>query len=190
MFVVMHFWNPAHLMPLVEVLGCARTDDAVIEEACAISWRIGKKGVRLQRSVAGFVGTRLQQAVVREAISLLASGVATAEDIDAAVRLSFGARFPVLGPLETTDLGGLDVVLAIHRYLLPDLDVSPEPHPYLEELVEKGRLGVKSGRGFYDWTDRNPAALRAARDEELVRRLRLLQQQGALRRLVDGGSAQ
>jgi 3-hydroxybutyryl-CoA dehydrogenase len=171
--VAMHFWNPAHLMPLVEVAGGERTDPASVERAVELARAIGKQPVRVEREILGFLGTRLQQAVVREAIALVEAGVASAEDVDLAVRTSFGIRFPVTGPLESADLTGLDVIEAIHAYLLPDLDRSTEPQQALRERVAAGDLGVKSGRGFHDWTARDPAALVRRRDEELVRRLRL-----------------
>jgi 3-hydroxybutyryl-CoA dehydrogenase len=117
---------------------------------------------------------------VREAIALLQAGVASAEDIDAATRLSFGARFPVLGPLETSDVGGLDVVAAIHRYLLADLDCSTGPQDLLTELVAGGDLGVKTGRGFYNWSNRDAADLARRRDDELIMRLKSLHESGQL----------
>jgi 3-hydroxybutyryl-CoA dehydrogenase len=123
--------------------------------------------------VLGFLGTRLQQAVVREAIGLVERGIASPEDVDLAVRTSFGIRFPVTGPLESADISGLDVIEAIHDYLLPDLDRSTEPQTALRERVAAGALGVKSGRGFHDWSARDPQELIRRRDEELVRRLRL-----------------
>ncbi len=171
--VAMHFWNPAHLMPLVEVAGGERTDPASVTRAVELARAIGKQPVRVEREVLGFLGTRLQQAVVREAIALLDAGVASAEDIDLAVRTSFGIRFPVTGPLESADISGLDVIEAIHRYLLPDLDSSNGPQPPLKKLVAAGELGVKSGRGFHDWHSRDAQELVRRRDEELVRRLRL-----------------
>lgn len=173
-FVVAHFWNPAHLIPLVEVLGGTATDPQVVAATSELLKRIDKHPVVLHRFVPGFLGVRLQQAVVREAIALLDAGVASAADIDTATRLSFGARFPVIGPLETSDLGGLDVVCRIHEYLLADLDASPSPQPPLRKLVEAGDLGVKSGRGFYDWSERDAAELIRRRDEELIERLRRL----------------
>jgi len=172
--VAMHFWNPAHLMPLVEVGGGEDTPDQALEAAVELVRGIGKQPVRLRREVLGFLGTRLQQAVVREAIALLEEGVASAEDIDLAVRTSFGIRFPVVGPLESADLTGLDVIEAIHRYLLPDLDRSVEPQRALSERVAAGALGTKTGRGFHDWTRRDAGELARRRDEELVRRLHLL----------------
>jgi 3-hydroxybutyryl-CoA dehydrogenase len=179
-FVVMHFWNPAHLVPLVEVLGSSRTEASVVEEACLLVRSLGKHPVRLNIFVPGFLGVRLQQSVVREAVHLLESGVASAEDIDAATRLSFGARFPIIGPLETTDLGGLDVILSIHEYLLSDLDSSKQPQALVRRLVGEGSLGVKSGRGFYDWETRDAAALAQRRDEELIARVKALRALGEL----------
>ena len=171
--VAMHFWNPAHLMPLVEVAGGERTAPETVARAVAIARAIGKQPVRVDREVLGFLGTRLQQAVVREAIALLEAGVASAEDIDLAVRTSFGIRFPVIGPLESADLTGLEVIAAIHAYLFPDLDRSSEPQAALVSRVEAGDLGVKSGRGFHDWAAGDAADLIRRRDDELVRRLHL-----------------
>jgi 3-hydroxybutyryl-CoA dehydrogenase len=175
--VAMHFWNPAHLMPLVEVGGGRMTAAEFVDRAMALARAIGKQPVRLEREVLGFLGTRLQQAVVREAIALLEAGVASAEDIDLAVRTSFGIRFPVAGPLESADLSGLDVIAAIHGYLLADLDASRAPQAPLTERVAAGALGTKTGRGFHDWSARDAGALLRRRDEELVRRLRLLAEQ-------------
>ncbi|HET8607054.1 MAG TPA: 3-hydroxyacyl-CoA dehydrogenase NAD-binding domain-containing protein [Gaiellaceae bacterium] len=171
--VAMHFWNPAHLMPLVEVGGGARTSPESVDAAYELARAIGKQPVRVEQEVLGFLGTRLQQAVVREAIALVERGVASPEDVDLAVRTSFGIRFPVTGPLESADISGLDVIEAIHEYLLPDLDRSTEPQAPLRERVAAGALGVKSGRGFHDWQARDSAELIRRRDEELVRRLRL-----------------
>lgn len=179
-FVVMHFWNPAHLVPLVELVGSEVTEPGLIDDVSDLLRRLGKYPVRLEKYVPGFIGARLQQAVVREAIALLEAGVASAEDIDAATRLSFGARFPVLGPLETTDLGGLDVIAAIHEYLLPDLDCSQEPQELLAALVDQGNFGVKTGAGFYDWSQRDARQLMDRRDEELLMRVKSLHRQGDL----------
>ena len=179
--VATHFWNPAHLIPLVEVGLGEQTDERVAQRAVELMWEIGKVPVVVRKEVPGFIGTRLQQAVVREAISLLEQGVATAEDIDTVVKTSFGIRFPVIGPLETTDLGGLDVIHAIHEYLLPDLCNSTTPSPLMSGLVAEGRLGVKTGAGFYEWTAERAAAVARARDEELIRRLRLMRGKSAAR---------
>lgn len=175
--VAMHFWNPAHLMPLVEICGGEHTAPGVVTRAIEICRTIGKRPVLLHKEVLGFLGVRLQQAVVREAIALLQDGVASAEDIDQAVRASFGIRFPVVGPLESADLTGLDVIEAIHSYLLADLDGSTEPQQLLRERVRSGALGIKTAAGFHDWTVRDPQECVRRRDEELVRRLHLLREQ-------------
>ena len=172
--VAMHFWNPAHLMPIVEICGGRATAPMAVERAVELARHIGKVPVVLKKEVLGLLGTRMQQAVVREAIGLLAAGVASPEAIDLAVRASFGIRFPAIGPLETTDLSGLDVILSIHRYLLPDLDSSTEPQEELSRRVAAGLVGVKSGAGFYDWSQRDAGAVVRRRDEELVRRLKLV----------------
>lgn len=169
-FVVTHFWNPAHLIPLVEVLGSSTAPASLVGAICDWLESVGLRPVRLAKFVPGFLGVRLQQAVVREAIALLQSGVASADDIDAATRLSFGARFPITGPLETSDLGGLDVVASIHSYLLADLDASTAPQEALSSLVNEGKLGVKTGEGFYNWSQRDANQLIARRDQELLTR--------------------
>lgn len=178
--VAMHFWNPPHLMPLVEICGGTDTSAEALERARDLAVQLGKLPVVLEHEVLGFLGTRMQQAVVREAVALLEAGVASAADIDLAVRTSFGIRFPVVGPLESADLSGLDVIEAIHEYLLPDLDRSIEPQRALTERVAGGNLGVKSGAGFHDWRARDPGETIRQRDDELVRRLRRLRSDGVL----------
>jgi 3-hydroxybutyryl-CoA dehydrogenase len=177
--VAMHFWNPAHLMPIVEIAGGERSSADAIAQARQITNALGKTPIVLRRETLGFLGTRMQQAVVREAIGLVQADAASAADIDLAVRMSFGVRFPVTGPLESTDLAGLDVIAAIHGYLLADLDRSVEPQPALASRVAQGQLGVKSGRGFYDWSVRDAAALATRRDQEIARRLRLIAAEAA-----------
>jgi len=178
--VAMHFWNPPHLMPLVEICGGSDTSPETIARARELAVELGKLPVVLKHEVLGFLGTRMQQAVVREAVGLLEAGVASADDIDLAVRASFGIRFPAVGPLESADLTGLDVIEAIHRYLFPDLDRSTTPQRSLTERVAGGDLGVKSGRGFHDWQVRDPSRTIGRRDAELVRRLRQLRSDGVL----------
>ena len=182
--VALHFWNPAHLMPIVEVAGGEHAAAGRVAEAADLVRAIGKVPVVLHHEVLGFLGTRMQQAVVREAIALLDAGVASADDIDLAVRTSFGVRFPAIGPLESADISGLDVIAAIHAYLLPDLDRSTAPQPALTDRVGRGDLGVKSGRGFHEWPGDRAAEVIARRDRELVRRARLVAAEG-----LEGGVA-
>lgn len=147
-----HFWNPPHLIPLVEVTQAERTSDAAVERTMALLAGAGKTPVHVKRDVPGFIGNRLQHALWREAIALVEGGVCTAEDVDTVVKSTLGLKLQVLGPLENADLVGTDLTLAIHEYLLPHIDSRPEPSPLLRRLVESGDLGMKSGAGFRAWT--------------------------------------
>jgi len=155
-----HWWNPPYLVPLVEVIRTVESSDAAIEATLALLASVGKTAVEVKRDIPGFIGNRLQHALWREAIALVAAGVCDARTVDDVVKSSFGARLAVLGPLENADLVGTDLTRSIHGYLLPALDRSTVPSPYLDQLVEQGRLGFKSGEGFYSWTAEQQAALR------------------------------
>jgi 3-hydroxybutyryl-CoA dehydrogenase len=147
-----HFWNPPHLVPLVEVTQAASTSTATVERTMALLAGARKTPVHVKRDVPGFIGNRLQHALWREAVSLVESGVCSAEDVDTVVRSTLGMKLQVLGPLENADLIGLDLTLAIHQYVLPHIDSRPSPSPLLGALVDRGDLGMKTGRGFRDWT--------------------------------------
>jgi len=147
-----HFWNPPHLVPLVEVIETEFTSAATVAATMQLIRDAGKKPVHVRRDIAGFIGNRLQHALKREAIALLASGVADAATIDAVVKDGFGARLAVLGPLEQSDLVGLDLTLDIHESLIADLDRTPGPHPLLRQKVAEGKLGMRTGEGFRSWT--------------------------------------
>jgi 3-hydroxybutyryl-CoA dehydrogenase len=169
-----HFWNPPHLMPLVEVIRGEDTPEHVIDRVCQLVESIGKRPVRVNRDVPGFIGNRLLHALWREAISLVEKGIATPEDVDLVARLTFGLRMPVVGPLENMDLVGLDLIEKIHQYLLDDLADNHGPSGYITERVQQGNLGAKSGQGFYDWRSRKAEELIQRRDKQIVRQLRYL----------------
>jgi 3-hydroxybutyryl-CoA dehydrogenase len=156
-----HWWNPPFLVPLVEVIPTQWTDDATLAETMALHLRIGKTPVHVRKDVPGFIGNRLQHALWREAISLVERGICDAETVDVVVKASFGRRLAVLGPMENIDQVGADLTLAIHQIILSDLESRPGPSPLLESMVAEGRLGMKSGEGFYRWTPEQQAALRA-----------------------------
>jgi 3-hydroxybutyryl-CoA dehydrogenase len=156
-----HWWNPPFLVPLVEVVGTANTAAADIDATVDLLRTVGKTPVHVKKDVAGFVGNRLQHALWREAIAIVAEGIADAETVDTVVKASFGRRLAVLGPIENADLVGTDLTLDIHGVVLKHLNRSPDPSPYLQELVAKGRLGMKSGRGFREWTKEQSAELRS-----------------------------
>ncbi len=155
-----HWWNPPYLVPLVEVVRTADTSDATVGAMVEILAAAGKTPVEVKKDVPGFVGNRLQHALWREAISIVAEGICDADMVDTVVKASFGRRLPVLGPLENADMVGTDLTLAIHQQVLPYIDRTPGPSPYLEELVAGGRLGFKSGEGFRKWDEEEQAALR------------------------------
>lgn len=147
-----HFWNPPHLIELVEVILGADTDPKYADKMTTILSNIGMSPVRVNKDIPGFIGNRLQHALKREAIALVADGVCDARTLDTVVKLGFGARLPIMGPLEQSDLLGLKLTLAIHETLMPELDNTPEPHPFLREKIEKDEIGASVGQGFRDWT--------------------------------------
>jgi 3-hydroxybutyryl-CoA dehydrogenase len=155
-----HWWNPPYLVPLVEVIRTVDTSDAAVEATLKLLLLVGKTAVEVKKDIPGFIGNRLQHALWREAIALVADGVCDAKTVDDVVKASFGARLAVLGPLENADLVGTDLTKSIHNYVLPALDRSTAASPYLDRLVEQGRLGFKSGEGFRTWSPEQQAALR------------------------------
>jgi 3-hydroxybutyryl-CoA dehydrogenase len=148
-FVGMHFFNPPHLMKLIEIVRGDRTDDGTIEEVREVAVRMGKTPI-LIRDSPGFATSRLGVAIGLEAIRMLEEGVGSAEDIDRAMEL--GYNHP-MGPLRLTDLVGLDVRLGIAEYLASTLGPRFEPPQLLRDMVAQGKLGKKTGGGFYTWND-------------------------------------
>lgn len=151
-FVGMHFWNPAHLIPLVEVVMSDATTEAVAQEALDILVRAGKKAVLCKKDVPGFIANRMQQTLWKEAVHIVAAGIADAKTVDDAVKYSFGLRLPQIGPLENMDMVGLDLTYNIHDYVLDKLDITGKPSPLLKSLKDEGKLGFKTGEGFRKWT--------------------------------------
>jgi 3-hydroxybutyryl-CoA dehydrogenase len=157
-FLGVHWFNPAHLIPLVEVVPTEQTDVAVVERAETLMSELGKRPLVLARSVEGFVANRLQYALIREALQLVHDGVATPEQIDAALTDCLGPRWAVLGPMQSTDLAGVPTAVAVAQQLFPVLSNAREPQPALTDLLEAGRLGVSSGEGFYTYPDADGVA--------------------------------
>lgn len=146
-----HFWNPAFLIPLVEVVKSNYTSEEVAKATMDILLKTGKKPVLCKKDVPGFIANRMQHALWREAISIIENGIADAKTVDEAVKYSFGLRLPQLGPIENADMVGTDLTLNIHEYIFRDLESSKEPSPLLKKLNESGKLGFKSGEGFQKW---------------------------------------
>lgn len=157
-FLGMHWFNPAHLIPLVEVVPTGQTDFAVVEQAESLMSELGKRPLVLSRPIEGFLANRLQYALIREALQLVHDGVATPEQIDTVLTDCLGPRWAVLGPMRSTDLAGVPTALAVARQLFPVLSNAREPQPVLTDLLEDGRLGVSSGEGFYTYPDADGVA--------------------------------
>lgn len=155
-----HFWNPPHLVPLVEVVQNEKTNARTIQRTMDLLSHAGRKPVHVKRDLPGFVGNRLQHALKREAIALVAAGVCDADTIDDVVKNGFGARMAVLGPMEQSDLVGLDLTLDIQSVLLSDLDRSTGPTQLLKDKVAAGKLGMRTGEGLRIWTPEQAEAVR------------------------------
>jgi 3-hydroxybutyryl-CoA dehydrogenase len=169
-----HFFYPVPAMPIVEVVRSRYTSDVVVDEIVKFFRSIGKRPLLVNKDVPGFIGNRLQAAMAREAISLVQKGVATPDDIDYAVRYIFGVRFPHTGILEQRDLSGLDVHLKVVKYLYPDLEDTKEPMEFHVRKVKAGEIGLKAGRGFFDWDEQSVEELMAKKRERITKVLDLM----------------
>ena len=170
-FVGTHFWNPGHLIPLVEVVKSDASSDEVAQTVMEVLRSVGKKPVLCKKDVPGFIANRMQHALWREAISIVENGIADAATVDEAVRYSFGLRLPQLGPMENADMVGTDLTYNIHNYILQDLEDSHKPSPLLEQLKNEGKIGFKTGEGFQKWTPEQAAKANADLNEYLIRML-------------------
>jgi 3-hydroxybutyryl-CoA dehydrogenase len=167
-----HFWNPAHLMPLVEIVKGERTSDDTVARLRALLDGAGKQTVVVLKDVPGQLGNRLLHALFREALHIVHEGIASVEDVDLAIRNGPGLRFPAYGPLEHADIIGLDMQLAIDSYLFAELCDLREAPSLLVERVARGDMGARTGRGLYDWSIRDAAEVRARRDQFIIDRLK------------------
>jgi 3-hydroxybutyryl-CoA dehydrogenase len=158
--LVAHYFNPPHLLPLVELVPGEETAAETVEALRTLYLGIGKSPVVVRREAPGFVGNRLQMALLREALAIVEAGIATPQDVDTIIKTGFGRRLGVAGVFEVFDAAGWDTTLAVAEQLFPAIDRSPQPPASLRDKVARGELGLKSGKGFYDWTPEEAAALR------------------------------
>ena len=158
--LVAHYFNPPHLLPLVEVVRGPQTSDETVATMAALLRQIGKRPAIIQKEAPGFVGNRLQMALFREALAIVEAGIASPEDVDVVVKNGFGRRLAAAGPFEVFALAGLDLVLAVAEQLMPVIESRPEVPALLRDTVARGDLGVKTGSGFYTWTPEEGEALR------------------------------
>jgi 3-hydroxybutyryl-CoA dehydrogenase len=167
-----HFWNPPHLMPLVEVVMGAQTDQGKAEWMRDLLRRCGKQPVLVKRDTPGQLGNRMHMALIREAAHIVSEGIADAAEVDLAARMSFGLRLPMYGLLEHMDIVGLDMSKGILEYVATDLYNGVEAPAKYRELVGNGDLGAKTGKGFYEWPEGSADAARARRDGFVLQMLR------------------
>ena len=163
----LHFFMPAHLVPLVEIVSSEFTDSAVAAQLEHLLKSLGKAPIRVNRDVPGFVGNRLQHALMREALWLIHDGVTTAEGIDTAVRYGFGFRFVACGPVLQKEMSGLDTHYAVASALYPHLYKNDGPPPFLKAMNERGHIGMKAKHGFWQWTDESIAREKARIEKAL-----------------------
>ena len=150
--MVNHWYNPAHLIPIIELSDFGNTDPAVYAEVAELFKAVGKQAVRVKKDVPGLVANRIQQGVAREVFSLIADDVADPADIDRALMFGPAFRYATTGQLEIADMGGLDIWCVVGDNLLAEMDASREANPILRAKVQMGELGLKSGKGFYDYS--------------------------------------
>jgi len=172
----MHWANPAEIVPLVEVIRGERTSDNTVDVIYRVTEKLGKVPVVVNKDIPGFVSNRLQYAVFREALHLVETGVVSAQDVDRTLKFGVGFRYPWLGPLETADLGGLDVFHDISQYLFKELSNRTASPAFFDEIVREGKLGIKTGRGFYDYQGVSRGEVLRKRDLYFIRQLKLIRQ--------------
>jgi 3-hydroxybutyryl-CoA dehydrogenase len=171
----MHYFMPAHLVPLVEVVLGGDSDASLAQRVCEMFTATGKKPVLVKRDIAGFLANRIQHALMREVLSLIDDGIASPEDIDLAVRYSFGFRYAAIGPVLQKEISGWDSTANAAREIFPTLSNTAVLPDCLERLLAEGKVGMKAGEGFVAWTPESAQATRAAYNERLVAALRLLE---------------
>lgn len=167
-FVGMHWWNPPHIIRLVEVIKGDETSEENCMAAMDICRKLGKKPVFVRKDIPGFVGNRIQMALQREVFNILDMGIATPEDIDAVMKYGPGPRWALYGPCEIADLAGLDVVNSVSDYIFKYLSNSPDVPNALADKIPKGELGTKTGKGFYQYTKDQVKEITESRDRRLL----------------------
>jgi len=175
--IITHWFNPPHIIPVVEVVRGEATSQGVFEITYKLLEKIGKKPIKILKEIPGFLINRVQTAMFREILSLLELGVATPEDIDLGVKGSFGFRLAVIGPLQTMDMGGLDLMYKGMKYLYPFIDRSIEVQKILGEKIERNELGLKTGEGFFQYEQKEALSLSRhskERDKKLLNHLKRL----------------
>lgn len=165
--LIAHFWHPPHLIPLVEIVPGSATEPRHLAAVQALLGEMALEAVLLERAAPGFVGNRLQFAVLREALHIVHSGIASAEVVDQVMRASLGRRYAMVGPLEAADMTGLSTVADIARHLFPELATGDEMMALVEQRLQRGDIGQRSGRGFYLWDEARRERIQRRRAHQL-----------------------
>lgn len=163
-----HFWNPGHLIPLVEVVKSDYTSEEVMDATMKLLTDCGKKPIYCKRDVPGFVANRLQHALWREAFYMVQEGIADAKTVDDACKYGPGLRWPQLGPMENSDMVSIQLSYNIHDYILKHLADNHEPSPCLQEMLDRGDNGFKTGKGWQEWTPEQIEASNTGLREYLI----------------------
>lgn len=180
--ILTHWFNPPYLIPVVEVARGELTSDEVFSLTCKLLRDVGKEPVHVKKQVPGLLVNRIQTAMFREIISLLETGVASPEDIDKAVRGSIGIRLAAIGPLTTVDLAGVDLWCTGAKNLYPLLDISQEPQKLLQDMVASGFCGIKTGKGFFEYSDEQKNNIVKNRDGMILKLVHILYEDDGKRR--------
>ncbi|WP_440970039.1 3-hydroxyacyl-CoA dehydrogenase family protein [Peribacillus frigoritolerans] len=167
--VITHFFNPGHLVPLVEIVQHEETKPEIVKTTMDLMRKIGKSPILLKKEIAGFIANRLQTALMREAFYLLKEGVADAEDIDTAITAGPGFRWAFTGPIEIADFGGLDTWQRVFDNVSPVLDQSKEAPDLIRDLVAEGKLGTKSGEGIFTYEESTVSQKINERDRNFIK---------------------
>ena len=167
--LITHWVNPPYIAPVVEVVHCEGTSIETIETVCSLLERVGKKPVRIMKEIPGLVHNRIQAGMIREVWALWEKGIASVKDIDLVVQGGFGLRLAANGPLANCDLGGLDIWYATEKQLFKEISDAHGPPERLGNMVKSGELGIKSGRGFFNYQDSSSSRERIKeRDRVLI----------------------
>jgi 3-hydroxyacyl-CoA dehydrogenase len=172
-----HFWFPAHLVPLVEVVMSDWTDPEIALKMKNELNRWGKKAVLVKKDLPGQLANRILQAIIREAASIVEMGLASPEDVDIAVKMGMGIRFPAWGPLEHVDGVGVDLCTLVQNTVLPSISADKEVCTLMEDMVKRGDLGAKTGKGFYNWNEKDMNKLKDERDNFIIEALKILKRE-------------
>lgn len=170
--MVCHWYNPPHLMPIVELSHFGNTSEELYEEVAQLYQKMGKQTVKVLKDVPGLVANRIQQGIARETFSIIEQGIAAPEDVDKALKYGPAFRFATTGPLEVVDMGGLDIWCTTGDNLLSVMDNRRDANPLLRKKVEEGKLGIKTGQGFYTYPLERAKEVRERFQKRLLHQLK------------------